>query len=161
MSTASPIKIIMAVCLNRPGADCPMVFSRYCQPTSTKKYATSILHASQALLYILSGLAIISLISVVPISLLSAPSMGIEGYQSYGNNLTWFADKADGILPTVSVLSISIWFYKAIMLMWVIWLSTSLLAWIKWAWKTMGTNGYWKSQLSEKLKVEKQPPLQE
>jgi hypothetical protein len=118
-------------------------------------------NASQALLYILSGLAIISLISVVPISLLSAPSMGIEGYQSYGNNLTWFADKADGILPTVSVLSISIWFYKAIMLMWVIWLSTSLLAWIKWAWKTMGTNGYWKSQLSEKLKQEKPQSLQE
>jgi hypothetical protein len=81
--------------------------------------------------------------------------MGIEGYQSYGNHLTWFADKADGILPTVSVLSISIWFYKAIMLIWVIWLSTSLLTWIKWAWKTMGSHGYWQSKLSEKLKVAK------
>ena len=118
-------------------------------------------NTSQVLLYILSVVAVVSLVSVVPISLLSAPNMGIEGYQSYGNDLTWFADKADDILPTVSVLSISIWFYKAIMLFWVIWLSTSLLAWIKWAWKTLGTNGYWKSSLGEKLKVEKPQSFQE
>ena len=118
-------------------------------------------NASQLLLYVLSCLAIISLISVVPLSLLSAPSMGIEGYQSYGNNLTWFADKSEGLLPTVSILSISIWFYKAIMLMWVIWLSTSLLAWIKWAWKIIGTHGYWKSLPSKTHKAEKTQPLQE
>ena len=116
---------------------------------------------SQLFLYAFSAVAIISLIAVVPISLLSSPSMGIKGYQSYGNTLTWFADKADGQLPTVTILSISVWFYKAIMLVWVIWLSTSILSWIKWAWETIGIHDYWQSLPPKKNKAEKTLPVQD
>ncbi|MBU3006146.1 hypothetical protein [Paraglaciecola arctica] len=110
---------------------------------------------SQLVLYGFSAIAIMSLISVVPISLLSNPSMGIEGYQSYGNTLTWFADRAEGSLPKVTILSISVWFYKAIMLVWVLWLSTSILSWIKWAWKIIGTYGYWRSSPTKKTTTAK------
>ena len=125
--------------------------SRY-RPKNTEYV---IFNLSQLFLYAFSAVAIISLVAVVPISLLSNPSMGIEGYQSYGNTLTWFADKADGKLPSVTILSISVWFYKAIMLVWVIWLSTSILSWIKWAWKTIGIQGYWQSSPAPKIKTEK------
>jgi hypothetical protein len=111
-------------------------------------------NVSQFLLYALSVVAILSLILVVPTSLLSTPSMGIEGNYSYGNHLQWFADKTDGVLPNVSVMSISTLFYKGIMLMWVIWLSFAFLGWIKWAWKALGTQGYWRSKLIQKLEKE-------
>ena len=129
---------------------------------SRPKDTTQIMfNLSQLFLYAFSAVAILSLISVVPISLLSNPSMGIEGYQSYGNTLTWFADKADGQLPSVTILSISVWFYKAMMLVWVIWLSTSILSWIKWAWKTIGIHGYWQSSPAPKIKTEKSLTVQE
>lgn len=108
-------------------------------------------NTSQFLLYALSMVAIVSLLSVVPISLLSSPSMGVEGNHSYGNHLQWFSDKTDGMLPQVSVLSISTLFYKGIMLVWVIWLSFAFLGWIKWAWKKLGEQGYWRSKLSKQL----------
>ena len=126
-----------------------------------KEIQRSLFNLSQLFLYGFSAVAIISLIAVVPISLLSNPSMGIEGYQSYGNTLTWFADKADGKLPAVTFLSISVWFYKAIMLVWVIWLSTSILSWIKWAWKIIGIHGYWQSLPPKIDKAEKSAPVQD
>lgn len=108
-------------------------------------------NTSQFLLYGLSIITIISLVSVVPVSLLSSPSMGIEGNYSYGNHLQWFSDKTNGLLPQVSVISIPTLFYKGIMLAWVIWLSFAFLNWIKWAWKTLGEQGYWRSKLSKQL----------
>lgn len=108
-------------------------------------------NTSQLLLYALSIVAIVSLLSVVPISLLSSPSMGVEGNYSFGNHLQWFSDKTNGLLPQVSVLSISTIFYKGIMLVWVIWLSFAFLGWIKWAWKALGDQGYWRSKLSTQL----------
>ena len=128
------------------------------RPKETKQ---TLFNLSQLFLYAFSVVAIISLLAVVPISLLSSPSMGIEGYQSYGNTLTWFADKAEGKLPSVTILSISMWFYKTIMLVWVIWLSTSILSWIKWTWKIIGIHGYWQSSPAEKSKAEKPEPSQQ
>ncbi|WP_371373371.1 hypothetical protein [Thalassotalea aquiviva] len=110
---------------------------------------------SQLGLYVLSLLAIISLLSVIPYSLLSAPNMGVEGNNSYGNYLQWFIDQSSGQLPQVSVVSISTLFYKAIMLAWVIWLSFSMLNWIKWAWKVLGQQGYWRSKIKQSLEKAK------
>jgi hypothetical protein len=124
--------------------------SRY-RPTNTER---NLFNLSQLFLYAFSAVAIVSLVAVVPISLLSSPSMGIEGYLSYGNTLTWFADKANGMLPSVTILSISVWFYKAIMLVWVLWLTTSILSWIKWAWKIIGERGYWQSSPAKKTEDE-------
>lgn len=111
-------------------------------------------NTSQFLLYGLSIITVISLVSVVPVSLLSSPSMGIEGNYSHGNHLQWFSDKTTGLLPQVSVISIPTLFYKGIMLAWVIWLSFAFLNWIKWAWKTLGEQGYWRTKLSKQLEEE-------
>jgi hypothetical protein len=105
-------------------------------------------------LYAFSAIAIMSLVFVVPISLLSNPRMGIEGYQSYGNTHTWFTDRADGKLPSVTILSISVWFYKAIILVRVLWLSTSILSWIKWARKAIGVQGFGQLSSASKIKTE-------
>ena len=82
--------------------------------------------------------------------------MGITGNHSYGNHLQWFADKSDGALPAISVLSIPILFYKALMLAWVIWLSFAGLQWIKWAWIKLGAQGYWRAKVNADV-VDKSP----
>jgi hypothetical protein len=113
---------------------------------------------SQLLLYGLSIITVLSLLAVIPNSLLSSPDMGITGNHSYGNYLQWFADKSDGLLPEISVMSIPILFYKGLMLAWVIWLSFSGLNWMKWAWIKLGSQGYWQAKLAgdvEKKVVEK------
>ena len=115
----------------------------------TKETSVLAYNFSQFLLYSISIVAILSLLSAVPMSLLSSPSMGIEGNYSFGNNLQWFSDKSVGLLPTVSVLSIPTLFYKGLMLVWVIWLSFALLGWIKWVWKALGEQGYWKNEPSK------------
>jgi hypothetical protein len=106
---------------------------------------------SQFLLYGLSVITLLSLLVTIPTSLLSSPDMGITGNNSYGNYLQWFADKSDGLLPQVSVISIPILFYKGLMLAWVIWLSFSGLNWMKWAWKKLGSQGYWQAKIADKV----------
>ncbi len=101
---------------------------------------------SQLMLYALSIIALIGLIKTIPQSLLGAPDMGIVGNQSSAGQLIWFADQSNGLLPAVSVLSLPTLVYKGIMLLWVLWLSFSLLGWIKWAWKIIGQRGYWRSK---------------
>jgi hypothetical protein len=121
-----------------------------------KTLSHSAFNFSQLILYGLSVLTLLSLLAVIPASLLSTPDMGITGNYSYGNHLQWFSDKSDGLLPIISVLSIPILFYKGLMLAWVIWLSFSSLQWIKWAWGKLGHQGYWRAN-SEKV-VPKQVP---
>jgi len=111
-------------------------------------------NVSQLLLFFLSLVALIALIGVVPFSLLSTPSMGIEGNQSGDNYLRWFLDKSEGQLPDVAVVTISTLFYKGMMLIWVIWLSFSCVNWIKWAWGLLGAQGFWRSKVKQTL-VEK------
>lgn len=101
---------------------------------------------SQFILYGLSIVTVLALIAVIPTSLLSSPNMGITGNYSFGNNLQWFADKSDGQLPDITVLSIPVLFYKGLMLAWVIWLSFTSLSWIKWAWGKLGAQGYWRAK---------------
>ncbi|WP_111980203.1 hypothetical protein [Algibacillus agarilyticus] len=101
---------------------------------------------SQLFLYGLSLIAIITLISVVPMSLLSSPDMGIAGNHSSSYHLKWFADKTQGVLPNITIVSIPQIVYKGMMLVWVIWLSFAFLNWVKWAWKILGEQGYWRAK---------------
>jgi len=45
------------------------------------------------------------------------------------------------------VLSVSIWFYKAAMLAWSLWLSFRLLRWLPWAWRAYTHGGLWRSRV--------------
>jgi len=112
---------------------------------------------SQLMLYALSIAAISSLIFTVPTSLLSSPSMGIDGNNSYGNHLRWFMDKSSGELPAISVVNVSVLFYKGIMLAWVIWLSFSVLNWLKWAWARIGEQGFWKAPIKKPITTTQKP----
>ena len=100
---------------------------------------------------VIAGMTIVALSSVVlslPVGLLGTPDMHIAGQDSYGNVLNWFADGSDSVLPTAAVISVPIWVYKVLILIWALWLSFALLRWLPWVWKCFSSDGYWRPRKS-------------
>ncbi len=75
--------------------------------------------------------------------LVSSPDMEVTGAGSYDSHLVWYADRSGGALPQVWILSLSIWVWRGFMLAWALWLSKSLLVWLRWAWTEMNHNHFW------------------
>jgi hypothetical protein len=100
---------------------------------------------------VIAGMTVVALSSVVmslPAGLLGTPDMHIAGHNSYGNVLNWFADSSDSVLPMASVISVPLWIYKALILIWALWLSFALLRWLPWVWKCFSRDGLWRSRKS-------------
>jgi hypothetical protein len=98
----------------------------------------------QIVLIALSLAAVVSLVAAIPFGLLANPDMRIAGSGQQANELSWFNDQAPGVLPTPWVLSLSLWWYKAAMLLWALWLAFALARWLPIAWKALGTGGFWR-----------------
>jgi len=47
-------------------------------------------------------------------------------------------------LPEPRVISVSIWFYRLLMLAWALWLAASLLRWLQWGWAQLNHRGFWR-----------------
>jgi hypothetical protein len=108
----------------------------------------------QVALIILSLAAVVSLIAAIPFGLLANPDMRITGAGQQANDLSWFVDQALGLLPTPWVFSLSLWWYKAAMLLWALWLAFALVRWLPIAWKALGAGGFWRNA----PRAAKQPP---
>lgn len=92
----------------------------------------------------LTAIALLSLVSAIPQGLLGTPDMQIAGYGSTAAQLQWFADRTDGSLPVAGAVSVSLWWYKAAMLAWALWLANALLGWLRWGWQAWSAGGYWR-----------------
>ncbi len=103
-------------------------------------------NTTQVLLGLFSLVALGSLLASVPSGLLGSPDMQISGYESYGNHLAWFQDRAASTLPQGGTFSVSVWFYKAAILLWALWLSFALLKWLPWAWRCYTGHGFWRGR---------------
>jgi hypothetical protein len=106
---------------------------------SFQKLPAAAYNILQIVLVILSFAALGILISVVSAGLLGQPEMFIEGNGSGSHTLNWYLARAENLLPQPSCLSVSIWFYRFLMLAWALWLAASLLRWLKWAWLQFST----------------------
>lgn len=94
-------------------------------------------------LFALSIIALSTLITTLPDGLLSAPDMHVLGNDSYQNNFKWYQDYSDLNFPQAWILSLPLWCYKVVMLIWSLWLAASLLRWIRWSWQQLSHNGLW------------------
>lgn len=59
---------------------------------------------------------------------------------SLGNNSTsaslqWYQDRCGELLSQPGYFSISIWWYRLLMLLWALWLAAALIKWLWWAWQ--------------------------
>lgn len=92
----------------------------------------------------LTFFALIVFIAIVAAGLLGHPDMFIVGNQSSRTHLNWFQPRIDAALPIASVVSISVWYYRLLMLLWALWLANSLVRWLKFGWTQFSTGGCWK-----------------
>jgi hypothetical protein len=99
---------------------------------------------AQAGLILWSALSFYLLYKGIENGLLRNPDMVIAGGGSYGRRLTWFTDRLAGPWPQGRAFSVSVWYYKALMLAWSLWLAYSLVGWLKWAWTAFSSGGFWR-----------------
>jgi hypothetical protein len=70
--------------------------------------------------------------------------MFILGNGSSYLTLNWYQPRAQLQLPQPYIVSVSIWFYRALMLAWALWLAIALLRWLQSGWTSFSHGGCWK-----------------
>ncbi|MEM7435600.1 MAG: hypothetical protein AAF436_10650 [Myxococcota bacterium] len=100
----------------------------------------------QVLLAGLSILALGCLYAAVHTGLLVQPNMQVAGAGSHGSHLEWYIDRGSGILPQSTVLSLSIWMWRLLMLAWSLWLAFRLVGWVRWGWSAFSEGGRWRTE---------------
>lgn len=110
----------------------------------------------QILLIILTMIVLGIFIAVVGAGLLGNPEMFITGNDSTRSMLQWYQARCDGLLPQPGCISISIWWYRFLMLAWALWLAASLIRWLRWAWQQFSTGGCFRQASKKKTAI---PPL--
>ncbi|NNF52660.1 MAG: hypothetical protein HKN59_09510 [Gammaproteobacteria bacterium] len=105
----------------------------------------------QVLLAVVSVGVVLGLVSAIPMALLGNPDMHVVGNGSNMHYLRWFDDRSLGETPSVAALSISMWFYKLLILLWSLWLSFALVRWLPWAWNALRSGGTWAESAPDKL----------
>ncbi|KAA3640418.1 MAG: hypothetical protein DWP95_08585, partial [Proteobacteria bacterium] len=102
-----------------------------------------------------TAIAVLVLITAVGFGLLSYPDMGIIGAGSSSSQLQWFADMGNGELPGITVLSVHLWWYKLLILLWSIWISFALMNWLKTLLTSFNSNHWWPKKKDKKNIVKK------
>jgi len=97
----------------------------------------------QAALVALSCAAALGLLMAIPYGLLARPDMRIAGAGQYFGSLSWFNDQSANQLPSAWVFSVSLWWYKAAMLAWALWLAFALTRWLPFAWRALNVGSFW------------------
>lgn len=99
---------------------------------------------TQTGLVLLTLAALAGLIAAVSQGLLGRPDMQILGNSSHGSLLNWYQDRGGPGLPQISVISVPIWVYRALMLAWALWLALRLLIWLRWGWDGFSRPVLWR-----------------
>ena len=104
-----------------------------------------VFNLAQLILIVWFILAMTGLWSSIQRGLLGIPDMQIEGNMSTNFLLNWTQDRVASELPTPTVMSLHIFFFKGLMLLWALWLAYSLiLKWLPWAWSCFSEGGIFK-----------------
>ena len=102
---------------------------------------------AQVALAALTVFAVLCLVSAIPQGLLGQPDMHVSGYASDAHALRWFADRSEDALPHATAISIPMWVYKVLMLLWALWLANALIGWLRDAFNAWTRDGYWRARV--------------
>ena len=99
---------------------------------------------------------IVSLFTSISDGLLGSPRMQLTGplinivQSSFSDpqnyQLQWYQDLSKGNLAQPWVISLPMYVYRILMLLWALWLAFSLVKWLRWGWECFATQGYWKER---------------
>ncbi|MDR1026767.1 MAG: hypothetical protein LBL47_05135 [Lactobacillus sp.] len=105
----------------------------------------------QLIIPVLSLMFVYCLIKGISNGLLGTWDMKITGNGSFYQwrdggmwVLKWYQDAVAGILPSPYVVSLPLWAYRTLMVLWSIWLAFSFVRWFKWGAKAYQKDGMWK-----------------
>jgi hypothetical protein len=102
-------------------------------------------NVSQLLIVAATPVAVVSLILAIENGLrLYPPDMGVQGAGSNNNTLFWYADNVASQLPQGWVVSLPLWVWHALMLLWALWVAWRCVVWARWGWAQFGQGGLWK-----------------
>ncbi len=93
----------------------------------------------------LTGVALLCLFASIHNGLLGEPDMVVSGHGSHARALHWFADRSRGVLPVAAVVSLPLWVYNLVMLVWALWLAWAVVGWLRTAFRAWMEGGYWRS----------------
>ena len=99
----------------------------------------------QLFLILMTVAAVGVLLTVVGSRLLGSPEMYITGNGSFRGELLWFSPSSDAVIPRPWIFSISVWYYRLLMLAWALWLANSLLGWLQAWWMAMNQGSFWRA----------------
>ncbi|MBN4055438.1 hypothetical protein JYU12_01700 [bacterium AH-315-K03] len=95
-------------------------------------------------------LAAISIVSAIPLGLLSNPKMQVLGNGSSSHLYRYYQDMVDtGQFPTVSVISVPLFVYRIVMLLWSLWLASKIIQWSTWGWQCYSNKTAWKHKIKQ------------
>jgi hypothetical protein len=95
----------------------------------------------QVMLVLFTAVALGCLAYAVHQGLLVSPDMQVQGMLSNRNFVQWYADRTPGDLPHVTLWTAPVWIYKALMLLWALWLAIGLIQWLRWGWAAFRKGG--------------------
>ena len=91
-------------------------------------------------------LSVSAMIGAIEQGLLGSPDMQIMGNGSSAYQLNWFSDRVSATLPQASIISVPVYGYRLMMLVWSIWLAFALIKWAQWGWANYTKQGYWREK---------------
>ena len=94
--------------------------------------------------------ALVCLFAAVKAGLVGEPQMQIMGNGSTHLALHWTEDRVNGLMPRASVIHLSVWIYRGLMLIWALWLALTLIRWLKWGWRSFSSGYLWKNGRGER-----------
>ena len=104
-----------------------------------------VFNVMQVALFGYSIVTLVSLVSAIPLSLLGHADMHITGNGSSACWLRWYQDRIAGpLLPQAWVISLPLWCYRVVMLVWSLWLAFALTGWLRWAWEGFSDRLLWR-----------------
>jgi len=71
--------------------------------------------------------------------------------------LQWYQARCGEVLPQPGCLSVSIWWFRLLMLVWALWLAAALLRWLRLAWVRFSTGSCFRHGIKKKPAVP--PPI--
>jgi hypothetical protein len=96
--------------------------------------------------------ALSSLFYAIQHGLLGLPEMQIEGNGSSTYSLQWFQDRSAALLPQAWLISVPLWLYRFLMLVWALWLAAALMRWLRWGWGCYTEGGLWRKLVLSKVR---------
>lgn len=137
LSTTSPAATILVA---------GWLFALRWRSTADMDMSAGKFNAIQVALVVLTLMAMSTLLFAVQQGLLGSPDMQIAGNQSSSYMLNWFSDRSESQLPAAWMITLPVWVYRMLMLLWSIWLAFALIKWLRWAWISYTASGYWRSK---------------